>query len=154
MKILLAVQDKLFLDDFLEILKRFGLNEIMVLHVVESPHIGFYSDLAEHEKVSAKRKEMIADIVKEIERSVGAVAIKGLVIEGDPKEEIIRMANAMEANLIIMGSHGRGAFGRFFLGSVSLAVHAAAPCSILILRRSRQAEMEKVDGSRAVVASS
>ena len=56
------------------------------------------------------------------------------VLEGSPKELIVDEAKRWGADLIVLGSHGRGAIGRFFLGSVSLAVAAHASCSVEIAR--------------------
>ena len=39
------------------------------------------------------------------------------------------------ADLILVGSHGRGAAGRFLLGSVSTAIALHAPCSVEIVRQ-------------------
>lgn len=55
--------------------------------------------------------------------------------EGDsPAWSIIKKAEDTSADLIIVGSHGRGAFGRFLLGSVSQKVVSDAPCSVRIAR--------------------
>jgi nucleotide-binding universal stress UspA family protein len=56
------------------------------------------------------------------------------VLEGSPKELIIDEAERWGADLIVVGSHGRGAVGRFFLGSVSLAMATHALCSVEIVR--------------------
>jgi nucleotide-binding universal stress UspA family protein len=56
------------------------------------------------------------------------------VLKGSPKELIVDEATRWSADLIVVGSHGRGAVGRFFLGSVSLAVATHIPCSVEIVR--------------------
>ena len=50
---------------------------------------------------------------------------------GDPARRIV--ASATTADLVIMGSHGRGAMGRFLLGSIAewVARHAPAPTMIV-----------------------
>jgi nucleotide-binding universal stress UspA family protein len=57
------------------------------------------------------------------------------LLEGRPKDAILEEAERWGADLIILGSHGYGAIGRFFLGSVSLAVALNASCSVEIVRR-------------------
>ncbi len=53
---------------------------------------------------------------------------------GLPAEEIIDEAKRKKAKMIVVGSHGRTGFTRFFLGSVSGAVVSHAPCNVMIVR--------------------
>ncbi len=48
--------------------------------------------------------------------------------------ELIAEADEWKPDLIVVGSHGRGAFGRFILGSVSQRVLTEARCSVRIAR--------------------
>jgi nucleotide-binding universal stress UspA family protein len=57
-----------------------------------------------------------------------------LIWEGDPAESIIDAAQSESADMIIVGSHGRGALGRALIGSVSDQVVRHAPCPILVVR--------------------
>jgi len=57
-----------------------------------------------------------------------------LVWEGDPGEAIVNAAEAEEADLIVVGSHGRGPVGRFLVGSVSDYVVRNARCPVLVVR--------------------
>ena len=66
-------------------------------------------------------------------RSAG-VAVDFLVWEGDPGEAIIEAAAAERADMIVVGSHGRGTVGRFLIGSVSDHVVRNAPCPVLVVR--------------------
>ena len=51
---------------------------------------------------------------------------------GSPAQEIINQSNRIRADLIVVGSHGRG--GRFILGSVSNKVVSEAVCSVRVAR--------------------
>jgi nucleotide-binding universal stress UspA family protein len=53
--------------------------------------------------------------------------------EGDAAREIVRHASELQADLIVMGTHGRGGFDRFALGSVTEKVLRKAPCPVLTL---------------------
>jgi nucleotide-binding universal stress UspA family protein len=53
---------------------------------------------------------------------------------GDPTAEILRVASQVEANLIVMGTHGRSGLGRVLMGSVAEAVLRGARCPVLIAR--------------------
>jgi nucleotide-binding universal stress UspA family protein len=56
------------------------------------------------------------------------------VVIGSPSRSIVESASEWKADLILMGSHGRGFWQRVYLGSVSAAVVQHAPCSVLIVR--------------------
>src|SRR5690349_7967841 len=51
-----------------------------------------------------------------------------------PHSAIVRRADTWEPDLAVLGSHGRSAFGRLILGSVSLGVLTHARCSVRIGR--------------------
>lgn len=53
---------------------------------------------------------------------------------GSPGWEIISKAEAIDADLIVVGSHGRSMVGRFFLGSISQKVLTEASCSVRVAR--------------------
>ena len=53
---------------------------------------------------------------------------------GRPADEICRFAADHDVDLIVMGSHGRGALKRAFLGSVSHAVVNSAHCAVTVVR--------------------
>ena len=55
------------------------------------------------------------------------------VAEGDAAAEIVRHASELQADLLVMGTHGRGGFDRFALGSVTEKVLRKAPCPVLTL---------------------
>jgi len=55
------------------------------------------------------------------------------VLSGSPEQQIVEEANSWNADLIVVGSHGRGFWGRL-LGSVSDAVVHHARCSELVVR--------------------
>lgn len=54
---------------------------------------------------------------------------------GEPVEMITARARAFEADLVVVGSRGRGALATSVLGSVSAGVIDHAPCPVLVARR-------------------
>lgn len=48
---------------------------------------------------------------------------------------ITDFARACEADILVMGTHGRGGAARLFLGSVAEKVLRSAPCPVLVVRR-------------------
>ena len=53
---------------------------------------------------------------------------------GDPGSEIVSFANEVNANMIIMPSHGRTGISRLLIGSVAERVLRLASCPVLVLR--------------------
>ena len=51
-----------------------------------------------------------------------------------PSEEIAQLAADLEADLVVVGTHGRRGFSRFLLGSVAEATVRLAPCPVLVVR--------------------
>lgn len=62
------------------------------------------------------------------------LAIETEVLAGQAREVILSEAEKWHADLIVVGSHGYTGWQRFWLGSVSHAVAAHAPCSVEIVR--------------------
>jgi nucleotide-binding universal stress UspA family protein len=64
-----------------------------------------------------------------------SVSLTGEVLNGPPREVILDEAERWNADLIVMGSHGYGAWQRLLLGSVSQAVVSHAHCSVEVVHR-------------------
>jgi nucleotide-binding universal stress UspA family protein len=82
--------------------------------------------------------------------------IENRVITGTPAWDLINAANDWNADLIVVGSQGRSAMGRFFLGSVSKRIATDARCSVRVARSAAPKNADEptriivgVDGSPA-----
>ena len=62
------------------------------------------------------------------------IVISTRILNGSPDQQIIETAKDWGADLIVVGSHGRGFWGRL-LGSVSDGVVHHAHCSVLVVRK-------------------
>ena len=60
-----------------------------------------------------------------------------MVRNGSPVDEILTVAEEIDADLIVLGSHGTGRAKRFLLGSVSDRVMEYATCSVLIVKKKK-----------------
>ena len=54
---------------------------------------------------------------------------------GSPEQILIEEAKNWNADLVVVGSHGRGFWGRMLLGSTTDALVHHAPCSVLVVRQ-------------------
>jgi len=63
----------------------------------------------------------------------------------EPARALAQLASDTEADLILVGSHGRTGLARFLLGSVAEGVVRLAPCPVLVVRpRGAQSAVEDV----------
>lgn len=81
------------------------------------------------------------DSVAEAAAAIGAcfpdstIEITTQVLTGASDQMIIETAKEWNADLIVVGSHGRGFWGRVMVGSVSDSLVHHAPCSVLVVRQ-------------------
>jgi nucleotide-binding universal stress UspA family protein len=60
--------------------------------------------------------------------------VETIFTEGDPGHEIVRVAEELNADLIVLGTHGYTGWKRFTIGSVAELVVRHAPCAVLTIR--------------------
>ena len=60
--------------------------------------------------------------------------VRAEALVGSPASAILNKADEWEPDLIVAGSHGRSALGRFILGSVSQKIVTEAHCSVRVAR--------------------
>lgn len=83
--------------------------------------------------------ERKAEAQAALDQALGAMKAVGidsealLVAEGRPDQVVIETANNRQADLIVVGSHGRSGLSRLLLGSVSERIMGQAPCPVLIV---------------------
>jgi nucleotide-binding universal stress UspA family protein len=62
------------------------------------------------------------------------VRADAVLAEGVAHAEVVRVAKARRADLLVIGTHGRTGLARLFLGSVAGRVVASATCPVLTVR--------------------
>ncbi len=86
-------------------------------------------------RVDQERSRLEADAQALVARGRRrGIDISFLVWTGNPGDQIVAAAEAEDADMIIVGSHGRGTVGRLLLGSVSEHVVRNASCPVLVVR--------------------
>jgi nucleotide-binding universal stress UspA family protein len=55
-------------------------------------------------------------------------------VQGDPGVSIVKMAQELDADIIVVGSHGRSTLERLLIGSVANYVVNHAACPVLVIK--------------------
>jgi len=85
------------------------------------------------EKLVDRAKNNLEDIRDRASRAGVAAGI--FVREGEPYKVITALAGQLNADIIIMGSHGRTGLTRIFMGSVTSRVIGHAPCPVMVVKK-------------------
>lgn len=88
------------------------------------------------EKLSEKALEGLKDLAKNLSISPEKVEIK--VGKGIASQEIVKFAEEIKADLIVMGTHGYTGLTHALLGSTAERVVRRAPCPVLTLKGSEE----------------
>lgn len=102
---------------------------LVVLHVAPRPVIAYGEGILppDPEAVFQEAKEQLA----RLEVPGGNVRAERRLEEGDPTTEILRVAREINADLIVLGTHGRTGLARLLMGSVAEEVVRKASCPVL-----------------------
>ena len=112
--------------------------EIILLHVaLDTPLYG--EGLMAMREVKAVYEAQRKWATEALEARAAAIRPQGpptrwRLERGVPHEEIVSVATADGADLIVMGTRGLSGLERFFLGSVADRVIRTAPCPVLTVR--------------------
>jgi nucleotide-binding universal stress UspA family protein len=105
---------------------------LLFLHSVEPPV--YYGELGVNYTASDGFRELARERVDELVEPGSQVQVETIVADGEPGEEILRVAKERQADLLVIGSHGRTGLGRVLMGSVAEEVARKSPCPVLIVR--------------------
>jgi nucleotide-binding universal stress UspA family protein len=111
-------------------------SELHVVHVGEMPLVyhperhAYRAEYEEHEKAAQQLLEAQVERTK----GAGATVAQGHLRMGRADEEIVDLAQSIDAGLIVMGSRGRGRLRRALVGSISESVVRHAHCPVTIVR--------------------
>ncbi len=110
-----------------------------LLHVVDQAYQYWMAMGPETLPAGPTPDELIKTATKQMEEFAGKYVPEKLqasreVISGRPFLEIIRVAKERKSELIVIGTHGRGALKQMLLGSVAEKVVRKAPCPVLSVR--------------------
>jgi nucleotide-binding universal stress UspA family protein len=114
--------------------KENGAN-LLIAHVYRPPNVsqaqsvggGVYEEWDRNirAEVEGKLGVLVGNAAKE------GIKAGALVLAGQPYEAIVEAARSNDADLVVLGTHGRKGIARLFLGSVAARVISTAPCPVM-----------------------
>ncbi len=116
-------------------LSRAFATKLSLIHVVEFVPVDLSNEL-----VLPQAPEMDQELLQLAKQRLGELAARlgmgecpCIVVQGNTRREILRIAEQDQVDLIVIGSHGRQGI-QLLLGSTANAVLHGAPCDVLAVR--------------------
>jgi nucleotide-binding universal stress UspA family protein len=82
----------------------------------------------------------------------GSLAVRRVVLEGDPATELLELADEVECDLIVLGTHGRTGLTRMLMGSVAEELVRRAKCPVLTVKNPPREEVAVAPKETAAAA--
>jgi nucleotide-binding universal stress UspA family protein len=125
---------------YIEQLKDSGLEEVILLHVIDShgsESIRPFLASDEFEMLRLKMKGEVEEYLQRTEKQLQemGLTVKTLVRTGLPVKEILKAEGEEDISMIVIGSHGVSNVEEIFLGSVSEKVIRKCKKPVLVVKR-------------------
>lgn len=108
--------------------------EVTALYVVDQTSFGSFpmdsSIVSVYSLLENEGKKAVEDV--KAEGDAKGVKVTPMVLEGSPTRKILETAAGFD--LVVMGTLGRSALGKLFMGSVAERVTRYATCPVLVVR--------------------
>lgn len=133
------------LEYAVELATRTGAELVVMYADPFRPPPQFTSDQMDDVVASLERRRIAA--MRELELHAAkivpdGVSLRTLLVEDTPAAAILRIADDVDADLIVMGTHGRSGFNRFLMGSVTERVLHETTRPLLTVRETSRPAAE------------
>ncbi|WP_254862977.1 universal stress protein [Halovivax gelatinilyticus] len=95
---------------------------------------GGYADVDGYERAHADGESLVSDARGHVEAASPDLTVETMVELGRPARTIVDIVGEVDADHVVIGSHGRSGVSRVLLGSVAEAVVRRAPCPVTVVR--------------------
>jgi nucleotide-binding universal stress UspA family protein len=113
-------------------------SDVTVLNVVNVPGM-FASEGEVDSAVIEEEEKQVTELHKKLIEKYfnhASILIESKILHGDPAQKICEYAEAIDADLVIVGTHGRGKLASALMGSVSEKVIHHCKRSVTVIRKS------------------
>ena len=148
MKIMIGVDDSPHSQAAVEFVRKMTWpkgSTIQVLSVVR-PVVGIYAEAyvaapAYVEEANEEAVRFHQEIASNAERALQgtSLGVEAKILHGDPRTELVEAARVGQADLLVLGSHGRTGMTKLLMGSVASYVVTHAPCSVMVVKLDERA---------------
>ena len=113
-----------------DLAKKYGA-KLYVVHVIDTRAIPVPAEVIV--KPLRERAERLAKEIEEKKKELG-LDIEYIVREGSPVEELSKVAEEKDVDLVVVGSRGLGMVSGYLLGSTSTKIAIACKKNVLIVK--------------------
>jgi nucleotide-binding universal stress UspA family protein len=107
--------------------------ELVVLHVYSNPPVYAPDGIAVPIQTEDPYRARVQ--LYNVQPSDPSVKVKHILVEGNPVDEILKLARTEAVDMIVMGTHGSTGLARLVMGSVAESVTRKTLCPVLTLRK-------------------
>ena len=117
-----------------------------IVHVIQRPpaaypDYGLETLMASLENSRSEARTWLEELAKRA--SEAGVDAATTLITGSATDEIVGLAEAVDAELVVVGTHGHTGIKRLALGSTAESVVRHAPCNVLVVKPEPSSEDEE-----------
>jgi len=110
---------------------------IRLLHIAEPPSAFLGDDVGPQvvrdiKAATIKKEHKQLDTITELMEAEG-IEVKSIIIQGSTVEKIIEQSEKANADIIILGSHGKGVIASAIMGSTCQGVIQKSKCPVLVI---------------------
>jgi nucleotide-binding universal stress UspA family protein len=143
MKIVVGVDDSPAgveaLTTAIEYAKKLGaeVDAVFVSHVPATVLAAMGGVPSVGEEFAATQRQQVWARIRPV-MDAAPVTVHGIDLEGYPPDALVAHAAAVDADLVVVGTRGRGELASLLLGSTSHRVVNHAPCNVLVVRHQEE----------------
>ncbi|MXV63924.1 universal stress protein [Natronorubrum sp. JWXQ-INN-674] len=128
------------IENALDLARRYdaSVHALSVIDVAELMELDYLGDRTDFERtiepLEDAAKDAVQTVVAQARERDADLEVVTVVRQGIPFEVILEYADRIDADLIVMGTHGRRGLSRFLLGSTTERIVRASPVPVLTVR--------------------